>query len=72
MTARLAIIDIAPDPAGVGVVAAVILFVVGFVLLLAAGLVVFLWIRKRSMRHLEIERPERHLQAPHNVNESQL
>ena len=58
MTTRLGIIDIAPDPAGVGVMAVVILFVVGFVLLLAAGLVVFLWYRKRSMRHLEIGRPD--------------
>jgi hypothetical protein len=56
--ARFAIIDIAPDPAGVGVVAAVILFVVGFVVLLAAALVVFLWYRKRSMRHREIGRPD--------------
>lgn len=70
MTARLAIIDVAPDPVGVGVVAAVILFVIGFVLLLAAALVVFLWYRKRSMRHSEIGRPERHPQGPHDVNES--
>ena len=51
---RLALIDVAPDPVGLGVVAAVILFVVGFIVLLAAALVVFLWYRKRSVRHLEI------------------
>jgi hypothetical protein len=32
--------------------------VIGFVVLLAAALVVFLWYRKRSMRHLEINRPD--------------
>lgn len=59
---RSAIIDIAPDPAGVGVVAMVILLVIGFVVLLAAALVVFLWYRKRSMRHLEIGLPDNEAQ----------
>ena len=57
MTANLAFIDAAPDPVSLGIVAVVILFVIGFVVLLAAALVVFLWYRKRSMRHLEIGRP---------------
>ena len=56
MTAILAI-DAAPDPVSLGIVAVVIVFVIGFVVLLAAALVVFLWYRKRSMRHLEISRP---------------
>lgn len=47
-------IDAAPDPAGIGIVATAILFVIGAIVVLAAGLVIFLWYRKRSMRHLEI------------------
>ena len=58
MTASLAFIDAAPDPVSLGIVAVVILFVIGFVVLLAAALVVFLWFRKRSMRHLEMGRPD--------------
>ena len=58
MTASLAFIDAAPDPVSLGIVAVVILFVIGFVVLLAAALVVFLWYRKRSMRHLEMGRPD--------------
>ena len=53
-------IDVAPDPVvtGVGILAVVVLFVVGFVILLGAGLVMFLWLRKRSTRHLEAVRTE--------------
>lgn len=54
----MSIIDVAPDPVGLGVVAAVVLFVIAFIVLLAAALVVFLWYRKRSARHLEIEYPD--------------
>jgi hypothetical protein len=54
--ANLGLIDVAPDPASMGVVAVVVLLVIGFVVLLAAALVVFLWYRKRSTRHLEIGR----------------
>lgn len=71
MMASPAFIDIAPDPASVGVVAVVILFVVGFVVLLAAALVVFLWYRKRSLRHLEMGRPDNDLQLRNNVKGSQ-
>ena len=56
--AALAWLDVAPDPVGIGVVAVVVLFVIGFVVMLAMGLVVFLWLRKRSMRHQEINFPE--------------
>jgi len=52
--AALVFMDIAPDPVGLGAVAVVILLVIGFVIIIAAGLVVFLWYRKRSLRHLEI------------------
>lgn len=54
----LAVIDVAPDPVGLGVVAAVFLFVIAFIVLLAAALVVFLWYRKRSARHLAINYPD--------------
>jgi hypothetical protein len=57
VTASLAFIDAAPDPVSLGIVAVVIVFVIGFVVLLAAALVVFLWYRKRSMRHLGSGRP---------------
>lgn len=46
----LSLIDAAPDPVGIGIVAVVILAVIGFVILALAGLVVFLWYRKRSLR----------------------
>jgi hypothetical protein len=48
MILLLNLIDAAPDPVGIGIVAVVMLAVIGFVIL--AGLVVFLWYRKRSMR----------------------
>jgi len=51
--------DAAPDPVGIGIVAAAILIVIGAIAFLAAGLVVFLWYRKRSMRHLEISCPNK-------------
>lgn len=47
----LSLLDVAPDPVGIGVAAVVILFVVGFVVLLLVALVLFLWLRKRGMRH---------------------
>ncbi|MDX6445860.1 MAG: hypothetical protein QOH71_2934 [Blastocatellia bacterium] len=52
--------DIAPDPnpGGAGVLLAVLLFVIGFIALLAAGLVVYLWYRKRSLRGFEMTRPD--------------
>ena len=49
-------LDVAPDPVGIGIVAAVVLLVIGSVALLAAALVVVLWYRKRSQRHLELAR----------------
>ena len=57
--ANVVFIDVAPDPVGMGVVAVVVLLVIGFLILLAAALVVFLWFRKRSLRHLEMGRPDR-------------
>lgn len=54
----LNLFDAARDPVGIGIVAVVILLVIGLVVLLAAALVVFLWYRKRSRRHLEIAHPD--------------
>lgn len=48
--AELILLDVAPDPAGMGALLAVVLLIVGFIVLLAVGLVFFLWYRKRSMR----------------------
>lgn len=53
-------LDVAPEPVGIGIFAVVVLFVIGFVGLLAAALVVLLWYRKRSKRYLEVARIESH------------
>ena len=53
---QLMLFDVPPDPAGMGIVPAVVFLVLGFILLLAAGLVVFLWYRKRSLRGVEMIR----------------
>jgi hypothetical protein len=58
------LIDIPPDPAGMGLLPAVLLLVLGFILLLAAALVVFLWYRKRSLRHVPMIRTDVSLAAP--------
>lgn len=55
----LGFMDAAPDPVGIGIVAAAILLVIGAIVVLAAALVIFLWFRKRSMRHLEINFPNK-------------
>ena len=51
------LIDVAPDPVGIGVVLAVVIFVISAVVVLAGGLVLFLWYRKRTRRHQEMIRP---------------
>jgi hypothetical protein len=55
--ARLMLLDIPPDPAGIGLALAVVFLVIGFIVLLAGGLVVFLWYRKRGMRGQVMIRP---------------
>jgi len=62
----LILFDVAPDPVRTGVALGVVLVVIAFVILLvgAAALVFFLWLRKRSMRHLEIGFPENDRQFP--------
>ena len=55
---QLILLDVAPDPLGVGALLVVLLLIIGFILLLFAGLVVFLWYRKRSLRGTEMIRPE--------------
>jgi hypothetical protein len=44
------LLDIPPDPSGTGALTAVVLLVIALVALVAGGLVLFLWYRKRSMR----------------------
>ena len=58
---NLAFLDIRPDPVGpvgVGIVAVVLLMVIGLVILAAAGLVFFLWYRKRKLRTVEMIRAD--------------
>lgn len=55
--AQSILLDAAPHPGGMGVVLAVVLLVMGFIVLLAVGLVLFLWYRKRSLRGVEMIRP---------------
>jgi hypothetical protein len=69
------LLDIPPDPRGIGSLLAVVLLVVGFIALLAVGLVLFLWYRKRNLRGVEMIRPDdssagsdRHAQ-PNNPNQ---
>jgi hypothetical protein len=62
--AELILFDVAPGPVGIGVLLAVVLLVIGFILLFAAGLVLFLWYRKRSMRGIEMIRADRLPTAP--------
>lgn len=65
--------DIAPGPGpeGTGLLLAALLLVLGLIALLAAGLVVLLWYRKRSLRGVEMIRPEIELTAQPS-NPSQL
>jgi hypothetical protein len=53
------VLDIPPEPAGIGAFLAVVFLVIGFLLLLTAGLVVYLWYRKRGMRGIEMIRPDK-------------
>ena len=55
---RSILLDIAPEPAGIGALLAVVFLVIGLILLFAAGLVVVLWYRKRSLRGVEMIRPD--------------
>jgi len=48
------LIDVAPEPVGIGVLAIVLLSVIGLVILSLGAFVLVLWYRKRSARHLEI------------------
>lgn len=56
--AQLILLDVAPDPASTGVLLAAVLLVIGFIVLLAVGLVLFLWYRKRSLRGVAMVRPD--------------
>jgi hypothetical protein len=51
-------LDVAPEPVAMGVALAIILFVIAVVIVLAGGLVLFLWYHKRSLRHREVIRAD--------------
>ena len=58
---NLVFLDVRPDPVGpvgVGIVAVVLLMVIGLVILAATGLVFFLWFRKRNLRTVEMIRAD--------------
>ena len=55
--AQLILLDVAPDPVGIGLLA-VLLLVMGLIGLVAVGLVLFLWYRKRRLRGFEMIRPD--------------
>ena len=58
---NLGFLDVRPDPVGpvgVGIVAVVLLLVIGLVILAAVGLVFFLWYRKRKLRAVEMIRSD--------------
>jgi hypothetical protein len=54
------LIDVASDPVvtGAGIVVALVLFVIAAVFVLAGGLGLFLWYRKRRLRHREMIHPD--------------
>jgi len=56
--AGLILFDIAPDPGGIAALLVIVLLVLGFIVLLAVGVVLFLWYRKRSMRGAVMIRPD--------------
>jgi hypothetical protein len=58
LTNLMMIMDVPPDPRGIGASLSVVLLVIGLTVLLAAGLVVFLWYRKRSLRAVDMIRPD--------------
>ena len=58
MTRVAALLDVAPDPVTIGVGLAVVIFVIAAVVVLAGALVVFLWYRKRRLRHREMIRSD--------------
>ena len=58
---NLVFLDVRPDPVGpvgVGILAVVLLMVIGLVILAAAALVFFLWYRKRKLRAVEMIRAD--------------
>ena len=58
MMSIFVLIDAAPDPVSIGIVLAVLLFIIAAVILMAVGLILFLWYRKRSLRAQEMIRPD--------------
>jgi hypothetical protein len=52
MMQTILLLDIPADPSGTGALTAIVLLVIALIALLAGGLVLFLWYRKRSMSEL--------------------
>ena len=70
MMIALDLFDIPPAPSGIGLVVAVVIFVIAFVGLLASALVMFLWLRKRSLRRTEmVQRVPLTQPQPNNPNQ---
>ena len=57
MMSIFVLIDAAP-PVSIGIVLAVLLFVIAAVILMAVGLILILWYRKRSLRAQDMIRPD--------------
>jgi len=58
MMSIFVLIDAAPDPVSIGIVLAVLLFVIAAVILMAVGLILILWYRKGSLRAQDMIRPD--------------
>ena len=56
---QLIFFDVAPDPVGTGVLIAIVMLVISVLIILSASaLALFLWYRKRSLRTVEMIRPD--------------
>ena len=58
MVFHYAPMDVAPGPVETGLVALAALVVIALLVMLAAGVVLFLWLRKRRLRGMEMIRPD--------------
>ncbi|PYS73741.1 MAG: hypothetical protein DMF73_05155 [Acidobacteria bacterium] len=58
MMSIFVLIDAGPDPVSIGIVLAVLLFVIASVILMAVGLILILWYRKGSLRAQDMIRPD--------------
>jgi hypothetical protein len=66
----MTLMDVGPDPVGIGAVLAVVIFVIASVCLLALALVGLLWYRKRRLGTVEMV-PRAPLEQPQPSNPNQ-